>query len=66
MIHIGGGDGGGMCVYMYIYIHTHYFSAKRRAYFCKSVAIEMGGGCIMILFSSTGVRGRFDSPVSVK
>ena len=36
-------------------------SAKRRAYFCKSIAIEMGG--VLRYFSeSIGVRGRCDSP----
>ena len=30
------------CIYIYIYIHTR-LSAKGRAYFCKSIAIEMGG-----------------------
>ena len=37
------------------------FSAKRRAYFCKSIAIEMGG--VSRYFSKvSGVRGQFDSP----
>ena len=39
-------------------------SAKRRAYFCKSIALEMGG--VPRYFSKVshciGVRGRFDSP----
>ena len=36
-------------------------SAKRRAYSCKSIVIEMGG--VSRYFSkSIGVRGRFDSP----
>ena len=38
-----------------------WLSAKRRAYFCKNIAIEMGR-CIAILFKSIGVRGLFDSP----
>ena len=51
-------------------------SAKRSAYFCKSIAIEMGGasqyfskvsgsGVDLTLLTnglSVGVRGRFDSP----
>ena len=36
-------------------------SAKRRAYFGKSIAIEMGG--VSRYFSEVlGVKGRFDSP----
>ena len=35
-------------------------SAKPRAYFCKSIAID--GRCIAILFKSIGVRGRCDFP----
>ena len=51
VIQIGG-------VYIYIYI---LLSAMRRAYFCKSIAIEMGG-VSRYFFTCIGVRGRFDSP----
>ena len=37
-------------------------SANGRAYFCKSIAIEMGG--VSRYFSNIGVRGRCDSPES--
>ena len=36
-------------------------SAKRRAYFRKSIATEMGG-VSRYFFKSIGIRGRFDSP----
>ena len=48
MIQVGG-------VYVYIYIYT-LLSAKRRAYFCKGTAIEMGG--VSQYFSKYRGQGR--------
>ena len=51
---MGGGSWYKLVVYMLL-------SAKRRASFCKSIAIEMGG-VSRYSFKSIGVRGQCDSP----
>ena len=41
-------------------VYTTFFSAKKRAYLCKNMAIEMEKW--EVLFKSIRVRGRLDSP----